>query len=64
MPTRTVSADTARDELRDLLDLLMSERDAQVVITRYRKPVAVLVNYATFQAIQPVMAAIKQATPA
>lgn len=64
MPNRTVSAETARIELRELIDLLMAERDAQVVVTRYRKPVAVLLSYQAYQAIEPVMAAIKQAAPA
>lgn len=64
MPTRTVSAETARDDLREIIDELMAERDAHIVVTRYRKPVAVMLSYATFQAIQPVIAAIKQATPA
>ncbi len=48
MPVRTIATDDLRLNLRDILDEVNT--GAEVVVERYRKPMAVVVNYAQWQA--------------
>ena len=61
MPTRTVSSEYVRTDLRDLLDELNADPDLRIVIERYRKPAAVLMNYDRHQELK---AALAEAQPA
>jgi prevent-host-death family protein len=45
------TTDDFRTKLRDYLDAVQMS-DTQVVVQRYRKPVAVLVNYDVWQRLQ------------
>lgn len=49
MSTRTIGSDEARLKLRDILDDVQAGA-TEVVIERYNKPTAVVVNYAQWQA--------------
>jgi prevent-host-death family protein len=49
MSTRTIGSDEARLKLRDILDDVQAG-STEVVIERYNKPTAVVVNYAQWQA--------------
>ena len=49
MSTKTVGSDEARLKLRDILDDVQAGT-TEVVIERYNKPTAVVVNYAQWQA--------------
>lgn len=51
MTTRTVSSEHIRTDLRDLLDALTADSDMQIVIERYRKPVAVMLSFDKCQAL-------------
>jgi PHD/YefM family antitoxin component YafN of YafNO toxin-antitoxin module len=50
MTIKTVSTDDLRVGLRDALDAVLT--GTEVVIERYRKPSAVLINYAQWQAFK------------
>lgn len=49
MTTKTIGSDEARLKLRDILDDVQAGT-TEVVIERYSKPTAVVVNYAQWQA--------------
>ncbi len=51
MTTKTFKSDEARLKLRDILDDVY-RGDTEVVIERYNKPTAVVVNYDQWQAIK------------
>lgn len=48
MAIKTVTSEDARIKMRDILDEVYA--GAEVVIERYRRPAAVVVNYAEWQA--------------
>jgi prevent-host-death family protein len=54
MITTTFTSDDARKRWRDLLDMTYRD-DAEVVIERYNKPVAVLINYEQYQAVKGLL---------
>lgn len=58
MPTATFTSDDARQHWRDLLDLAYTNK-AEVVIERYNKPVAVLLNYEYYQIIKALLDEIR-----
>lgn len=49
MTVTTIKSDDARSKWRELLDTVFVNRDEAVVIERYAKPLAVLINYDTWQ---------------
>lgn len=49
MTVTTMKSDDARGKWRELLDTVFVNRDEAVVIERYAKPLAVLMNYETWQ---------------
>jgi prevent-host-death family protein len=51
MTTKTFKSDEARLKLRDILDDVF-RGDTEVVIERYNKPTAVVVNYDQWQALK------------
>ncbi len=51
MTTKTFKSDEARLKLRDILDDVW-RGDTEVIIERYNKPTAVVVNYAQWQALK------------
>lgn len=55
MATVTKSTEDARDDLRDLIDAVNVRRD-RIIITRYRKPVAVLLSYEEAVRLEPSIA--------
>ena len=58
MPTKMFASNVARDNWREMLDTAMAS-DADVVITRYGKPVVALVSYEDFLAVQDALADIQ-----
>ncbi len=58
MITETFASDDARKRWRDLLDMAYAD-NAEVVIERYNKPVAVLVNYDQYQMIKALLDEIR-----
>lgn len=57
MPTKTSGSNVARDNWREMLDTAMTSDD-NAVITRYGKPVAAMVAYEDFLALQEALADI------
>lgn len=45
MTVSTIKSDEARNNWRELLDQVLANQTAEVVIERYSKPLAVLVNH-------------------
>lgn len=58
MPTKTFDSNVARDNWREMLDTAMASDDS-VVITRYGKPVAALLAYEDFLALQDALADVQ-----
>jgi prevent-host-death family protein len=54
MNSTTFTSDDARKHWRDLLDLAHAD-ESEIVIERYNKPVAVLLNYERYQAIKELL---------
>lgn len=63
MSTRTISSEKARTEWRALLDDA-SKGEADVVIERHGKPTAVVISYATYEALRPALAELRTGSPA
>ena len=58
MITETFTSDDARKHWRDLLDMTYAD-NAEVVIERYNKPVAVLINYEQYQTVKALLDEIR-----
>ena len=58
MLTQTFTSDDARKRWRDLIDLAYADQ-TEVVIERYNKPVAVLVNYEQYQTMKALLSELR-----
>ena len=58
MPTKTFESNVARDNWREMLDTAMASDDT-VVITRYGKPIAAMLSYEDFLAVQETLTDIQ-----
>jgi PHD/YefM family antitoxin component YafN of YafNO toxin-antitoxin module len=54
MTITTFTSDDARKRWRDILDLVYPD-EAEVVIERYHKPVAVLINFDQYQVVKALL---------
>ena len=58
MPTRTYDSNAARDNWHEILDAAMASDD-HVVITRYGEPIAAVIAYEDFLAVQEALTDIQ-----
>ena len=54
MPIKTLSSNIVRDKWRDVVDSVAMDKDS-VVVQRYGKPVAAIIDYALFIELQDAL---------